>query len=208
TTGQAYVAALEEQLTQTDLSAAERVELTSQLATVYYQIGGNEGLQANFQQLLATPAAARSVMDSVLFGIVEPNTNRILPARAQQYVTLADAYGKAHPDAPESPEQLYKAAEIARSIGAYQRSLNLYSTIENYFPKYEKAPKALFMQAFIQTEDLKNEDEARRLYELFLEKYPEDDFVDDAQMMLDNLGKTDEEIFQALEEKRKALEEQ
>ncbi|MEL7222353.1 MAG: tetratricopeptide repeat protein, partial [Bacteroidota bacterium] len=205
--GEALVSAYETQLATTE-QIEEKITLTQKMATTYLKMGVPEGLQAGFTKLVqnfegqaAATGAAQAIMDSVLHDITNPADGRLKPAVAKQYISLTEIYAKSRPDATESPEQLYKSGEIARSIGDFQKALSIYSTIENYFPQYEKAPKALFMQAFTYAEDLKNEEEARKLYEAFIEKYPEDDFVDDAQILLSTLGKTDEEIFQALEKK-------
>lgn len=183
-----------------------KLQTAQKAALMYFRVGANEGLQSNFARILndyqALPesmTAAQQVMDSILYSITDPETQRLIPSTARQYMGLASIYARAKPDAPESPEKLYKAGEIARSIGAYQEALNIYANIESYFPQYEKAPKALFMQAFTYAEDLNDEVQARALYERFIEKYPDDDFVDDAQILLESLGKTDEEIFQQLE---------
>ena len=53
--------------------------------------------------------------------------------------------------------------------------------------------------AFTLDNDLQRHEEAKELYESFLEKYPDDDFADDTQFLLQNLGKTDEEIIQSFE---------
>mgnify|MGYP001795040954 CR=1 FL=1 len=203
--GQALITMYEGTLdTLNDDEAA--LTLAQKAALQYYRIGVNEGLQANFIKILndykalpSSTAAAQGTMDSLLHGITDPETQRLIPRVARQYMQLTSSYAKSRPDAPESPELLYKSGEIARSIGAYQDALNIYSNIESYFPQYEKAPKALFMQAFTYAEDLNDEEQARMLYERFLEKYPEDDFVKDAKILLENLGKSDEEIFQQLQ---------
>lgn len=205
--GEALVAAYEAQLATAE-QPADKIALTQKMATTYFKMGVPEGLQSGFTNLIqdyseqpTATTAAQSIMDSVLYNITDAATGRLKPAIAKQYISLTEIYAKSLPDAAESPEQLYKSGEIARSIGDFQKALSIYSTIENFFPQYEKAPKALFMQAFTYAEDLKNEEEARKLYEAFIEKYPEDDFVDDAQILLSTLGKTDEELFQALEKK-------
>ncbi|MEO0727417.1 MAG: tetratricopeptide repeat protein [Bacteroidota bacterium] len=203
--GQAIVTLYEGMLDTLDNDQEELV-LAEKAALQYYRIGANEGLQANFAKILrdyqALPnssTVAQGIMDSLLYGITDAETQRLIPRVARQYLQLTNTYAQARPDAPESPELLYKSGEIARSIGAFQEALNIYSNIESYFPQYKKAPKALFMQAFTYAEDLNDEEQARMLYERFLEKYPEDDFVKDAKILLENLGKSDEEIFQQLQ---------
>lgn len=204
-TGQALIATYEG-LLDTLQDASMKLQATQKAALMYFRVGASEGLQSNFSSLLnnfqempESLTAAQQIMDTVLYSITDPKTQRLTPGVARQYMSLANIYAKSKPDASESPEMLYKAGEIARSIGAYQEALNIYATIESYFPQYEKAPKALFMQAFTYAEDLNNEEQARTLYERFIEKYPNDDFVDDAQILLETLGKSDEEIFQQLE---------
>lgn len=204
--GQALVNAYETTLDTMQGDAAAKIALLGKTATVYFRMGANEGLQENFAKILnqypdqaSTVTTTHNILDTLLHSITDPKTQRLVPNVAKQYIALTEIYAKARPDAPESPEQLYKAGEIARSIGDFQQALSIYSTIENYFPQYEKAPKALFMQAFTYAEDLNDEEKARELYEAFIAKYPEDDFVDDAQILLETLGKSDEEIFQQLE---------
>ena len=204
-TGQNLIAFYEVML-DTLPDAEARLPITQKAALMYFRMGTSEGLQANFSKLLndyeSLPnslIAAQQVMDTVLYSITDPETKRLIPSIARQYMGLANIYARAKPEAPESPEMLYKSGEIARSIGAYQEALNIYATIESSFPQYEKAPKALFMQAFTYAEDLNDEEQARILYERFIEKYPNDDFVDDAQILLETLGTSDEEIFQQLE---------
>ncbi len=46
---------------------------------------------------------------------------------------------------------------------------------------------------------LRDLDECKKYYEEFLEKYPESDFADDAEMSLKNLGKTPEELIMEFE---------
>lgn len=48
--------------------------------------------------------------------------------------------------------------------------------------------------------DYKN---AEKYYKLFLEKYPNNDFTDDAEISLKNLGKTPEQLIEEFEEMNK-----
>jgi inosine/xanthosine triphosphate pyrophosphatase family protein len=46
------------------------------------------------------------------------------------------------------------------------------------------------------------------IYELFLQKYPDNDFADDARISIENLGKTPEELIKQFEEQQQANQEQ
>lgn len=103
------------------------------------------------------------------------------------------------PKDAKSASMLNKAAENAYYTQQYPKSLYLYEWLEAAYPDDDKAAQALFMRAFIYDNDLKQYDLAKPLYELFLQKYPKDDFADDAQVLLKNLGKSPEEMIQELQ---------
>jgi TolA-binding protein len=136
--------------------------------------------------------------------IFSDSTQRINYRRADAYLSSAALYALLLPDAAASPNVFYQAGEIARAVRNYELALRLYETLHERYPKHENAPKALFMQAFTYDDNLKQIDKAREAYERFLKQYPNDDFADDAQVLLDNLGKKDEEIIDNLTKKSKS----
>lgn len=117
------------------------------------------------------------------------------------YVNACEAYALANKD-EKAPEYLYKASEVARSLSTYRKALSLFDWIIEQYPNFEKAPTCLFLKGFVIENELKNEDLARQSYELFLDKYPSDELADDVKFLLDNLGKTDEEMLKMIEENR------
>ncbi|RME95604.1 MAG: hypothetical protein D6772_12910 [Bacteroidetes bacterium] len=198
----ALEAAYSEALAAPDLSAAERQSLLVRQGVLFIKQDNYAALGQTLTNAIQDDDAPRGeffiLLDSLLANMTDPSEGRLKPQAALQYIAAVSNFAQRYPAAPQSPELLYKGAEIARSIGALQRALDMYEQIETKFPNYERASTALFMRAFTYGENLQNEEEARRLYQLFLEKYPDDDFADDAAMLLQTLGKSDEEIFQEL----------
>ncbi|MEM6806330.1 MAG: tetratricopeptide repeat protein, partial [Bacteroidota bacterium] len=141
-------------------------------------------------------------LDTLLRNMVDPSTGRADYRVANEYVSSVENFTMINPKAAEAAPLLYKAAEVARSIRLHQRALDIYETICEQYPDYEKAGKAYFMRAFTLDEDLKKPEEARKMYQAFIDKFPNDDFADDAQILLDNIGKSEEEIFQQFEKQR------
>ena len=139
-------------------------------------------------------------MDTLLANMVDASTGRADFKVANQYITSAENYALVNPSADIAPAKLYMSAEVARSIRLHQRALEIYEWLINKFPDFEKTPKAYFMRAFTLDEDLNREELARQAYQTFIDKFPNDDFADDAQILIDNLGKSDEEIFQQFEQ--------
>ncbi|MCB0638773.1 MAG: tetratricopeptide repeat protein [Lewinella sp.] len=165
------------------------------MGKAYARHSGIDSIQAKVANLPAITVR----MDTLLNHTVDVATGRLSLHGANAYIANAEAYATIAQADPVSPGFLFKAAEVAGYVGMYDRSLALYKRIETNFPAYDKASKALFMQAFIYAENLGQPEQAKTLYEKFIAKYPNDDFADDAQALLDNLGKSDEEILQGLE---------
>ncbi|MCB9288332.1 MAG: tetratricopeptide repeat protein [Lewinellaceae bacterium] len=138
----------------------------------------------------------------------DDSTGRIEYRLANNFITSSELYALILPDSPKAPEMLYKGAEIARTIRSYDKALKMYAQVVEEYPESERAPQALFMQAFTLDSDLRQLDKAKALYEKFIADYPEDDFVDDAQILLENLGKDDEEIIRSFTEKNAEAEEE
>lgn len=63
------------------------------------------------------------------------------------------------------------------------------------YPEYEEAPKSLFMSAYLLANELNQFDEATKQYNLFIEKYPNDELFESAKIELENIGLSPEEIL-------------
>lgn len=118
-------------------------------------------------------------------------------------VRAYEKYAETKADDPKTPEYLFKAAEIQRSLKNYKKAISNYETIQANFPDYDKTPHSVFLLGFIYENDLKDNEKAKAMYEQFLEKYPEHELADDVQFSLDNLGISPEEIIKRFEEKNK-----
>lgn len=138
-------------------------------------------------------------IDTLAKGIFDLSSGRVNRRTANNFIETCDLYSLIVPEDPASPSFLHKAGEAARATRAFNAALDIYERLYERYPDFEKAPQALFLRAFTLDNDLQRHAEARELYETFLEKYPNDDFADDTQFLLQNLGKSDEEIIQSFE---------
>lgn len=121
---------------------------------------------------------------------------------ADEFIRLSNQYARLLPTDKQTPDWLFQAGEMAGSLHRYDQTLELYEKINKDFPNYEKASQVLFMRAFTLDSELKQLDEAKALYEEFLQKYPKDDFADDAQFLLNNLGKSEDELIRSFQAKQ------
>lgn len=134
-------------------------------------------------------------LEMVANNMYRDSSGRVDLRLANDFITGAAVYALVSPDADRVPEFLYKAGETARTIQAFGKAIELYDQLLERYPTYEKVPQAMFLKAFTLDNDLRRLEEARMVYEDFLVRYPEDEFADDTQFLLNNLGKSDEEII-------------
>lgn len=132
----------------------------------------------------------------------DPDKYGVNRKAAQSYVDACEAYALAYPGTTEAPEYLYKATEVSRTLRTFSKSLSMYDWILDQYPQYEKAPTAMFLKGFIIENELKNDNMAKEVYNEFLTRYPDHQLKDDVQFLLDNVGKTDEEIMQMIEKNK------
>jgi len=116
-----------------------------------------------------------------------------------KYIEYADTY----PDDIETPGTLFKAADMSMNMNMAQKAIQLFDRIMTDFPDYEKAPQCLFLKGYIFENDVHDLDVAKQIYEEFLLKYPDDEFADDAEISIKNLGKSPEELIREFEEMAK-----
>lgn len=131
--------------------------------------------------------------------IYNEKNNKFDKEKALEYIGYCQSYSKVAPQDPEVAKYLFQAAETARSVKKYDLALTIYDQIYHDFSSYPKAPQAMFLKAFTLDSELQQYDQAKVIYQQFVEKHPTDEFADDTKFLLENLGKSDEEIIKQFE---------
>jgi TolA-binding protein len=133
----------------------------------------------------------------------DPDETGVNKGNSQYFVDACEAYALANSNSVASPEFLYKASEIARTLRTFPKALTLYDWIINKYPDYEKAPTVLFLKGFLLENQFNDVEAAKATYQQFLKKYPRHELSDDVNFLLTNIGKSDDEIMKMIEEKSK-----
>jgi tetratricopeptide (TPR) repeat protein len=149
---------------------------------------------------LATEDYVKFLFDQML---VNPDEMGINKAAAMKFVDAAEAFALAAPNDPKAADYLYKGAEVARSMRTMPKAMSIYDWILEDYPTYEKTPTVMFIKGFIMEQDFKKIEEAKALYTQFLERFPEHQMASSAKFLLDNLGKSEEDILKDIESKNK-----
>ncbi|HHH52421.1 MAG TPA: tetratricopeptide repeat protein [Bacteroidetes bacterium] len=129
-------------------------------------------------------------------------TGKLNVKAAKDYVNDCEAFVLIAPADSLSPEYLFKAGEVAHTIKSYNKTFELYDWILDKYAGYKKTPTALFLKGYILDNELKKYDDAKKIYNQFLQKYPNSELVDDVKTLIKYMGKSDEEILKMIEENK------
>lgn len=122
---------------------------------------------------------------------------------ARLYVDASEAAVMGNPNLPQAAEYLHRAAETARTLRNIPKAITIYDWIIDKYPTDKRGATSLFLKAFTYDNDLKDYVNAKKYYEQFLAQYPNNEFTESAKFLLENLGKSEDELKQILEKKSK-----
>ncbi len=133
----------------------------------------------------------------------DDSTFRLDEPMALLYIDGCELAAMADPQLPNAPEHLHRAAETARTLRDIPRAILLYDWIIDVYPQHKRGATSLFLKAFTYDNDLKDFAKAGKYYNEYLSKFPNEEFAESAKFLLDNLGKSEEELKKILEQKSK-----
>jgi len=114
---------------------------------------------------------------------------------AVDLINLYQKFALENPKDSLAPVFLFRASDLSMNLNRPVQTIAIFDDLLDKYPNYEKVPSILFLKAFVYEDQLKDFDQAKIYYEEFLQKYPDSDFADDAEISLKNLGKTPEDLI-------------
>jgi tetratricopeptide (TPR) repeat protein len=99
----------------------------------------------------------------------------------QKAVTAFQDFANHFPEDDRAPDYLLKASDISLSLGQNEKSVRILNQIIEEHPNYEKMESVIYNRASHTDFELRDTAQARAYYMEFMEKYPESDFIDDAE---------------------------
>ena len=170
----------------------------------YLKFFGTSGVE-NQRMLASMPGWSRNIPQFMKEADAKttenPDAGSFNIESTRNYIDYCESYAMSFPKNPESPEYLFKAAEMARAINDFGKTLGFYDWIHNYYPTHKHAKMALFLKGFMLENEFKKLDLAKESYDEFLRLYPKDDLTDDVKMLLANLGKSETDIIKQFDAK-------
>ena len=105
----------------------------------------------------------------------------------------------ANPKDAMAPEYLFKAVDVSMNLNEPQRTIFIIDKLVRDYPDYPRTQAALFVKGFIFETRYNNLDMAKKIYEQYLELYPDGEFAEDCRASIENLGLTPEELVKKFE---------
>jgi tetratricopeptide (TPR) repeat protein len=141
-----------------------------------------------------------SELEKELFSELKPTLDR---EKAFALVNAYVEFAMRKPEDKKAVDFLFKAGDISMNSGHPERAIELFSRIYNDYPEYDKRPESLFLMGFVYENMIGNLPKAEETYRRFIELYPGHDLADDAEMLIEHLGKSPEELVREFEERMK-----
>lgn len=121
------------------------------------------------------------------------------PMAVVQFEKIVKEYPKSdyYPRSMMELGNIYNAKLIS-TMGPADNSrmaIKYYRKLYTEFPVSTHGEQAMFLTGFIYANELKNADSAKISYNMFLEKYPNSQYVKSVKAELTNMGKSPEEII-------------
>lgn len=135
--------------------------------------------------------------------LVDSKTKFINPETAVALLKAYMTYVEKYPQDTTCADFLFKAAEVSSGLRLSGQAVELYKRCYGEYPEWRKAPQAMFLHAFTLETQMSDYFHANIQYQRFIDKYPNHPLAKDAHFMMENMGKTDEELVKSFEEKNK-----
>jgi tetratricopeptide (TPR) repeat protein len=148
--------------------------------------------------------AVDSLLKFIGMNMFNDTTFRLNEEKAHLYIDACQSAVMANPTLPNAPEFLHRAAETARTLRDVPMAIELYDWIIEKYPTNPRASTSLFLKAFTYDNDLNDFASAGKYYNEFLSKYPNNEYAESAKFLLENLGKSDEELMKIIDNNKDA----
>mgnify|MGYP005988552143 FL=1 len=133
------------------------------------------------------------ILDSAL---IESQTLESMLSTAEKQLSKCETYLEDYPMASDKPTVFLKAGNACRALKKPEKSLFYINKFLSSYKDHIKRDEALFTKAFILDEDLDRKDDAKHTYTQLIQEYPSSIFRQNAELLLEQLYLTDEELLE------------
>lgn len=104
----------------------------------------------------------------------------------------------------EAKEYMFKTGELYMALNKPHEAIKYFNMLLDRDPGYKLAPAALFYKASTIGDMLKEHDEAKKLYQEFIDTYPDHELLESAKASISIEGKDLNELIKEFEKKNQS----
>jgi tetratricopeptide (TPR) repeat protein len=124
--------------------------------------------------------------------------------KGRDLVDLYNNFVKKYPKDTIVPSLVYKSGALfIKYLGDPDETIKYFEKLKEKYPKYDLTPLAIYTLGFIYNDKKKDYEKAKETYEWLIEKYPNHNLIPEAKILLDNVGKSDDELWNYIQKKNK-----
>lgn len=122
------------------------------------------------------------------------NLNQLI----RDYTSFVDSY----PQDSLAPKYLYRAIRVTMSMNNGQQSMKMIDRFINDYTNGPRYAEVVFLKAYVYENLLGNYGRASEIYRDFIHNFPDHELSDDAQVAIQNMGKSPEELIKEFEARK------
>jgi TolA-binding protein len=128
-------------------------------------------------------------------------------AKGREIIDLYKDYIITFPKDTIVPYMYYKGGLMyLQYLADINESIACFEKLKEEYPKFKQTPVAVFTLAYIYSDRKKNGDKAKEYYKFMIDNYPNDSLTLQAKVLYDNIGKTDEDLWNYVQQQNKSTE--
>jgi tetratricopeptide (TPR) repeat protein len=132
----------------------------------------------------------------------EPNYDK-----GRALIDLYNDFVKKYPEDTLVPYIYYRAGSMyLKYLGDLNESIRCYEKLKKDYPKFESTPLAIYTLGYIFNDRKKNTEKAKEYYKYLIDTYPTHYLAEESKILYDNVGKSEEALWNYIQEKNKTTE--
>ena len=116
-------------------------------------------------------------------------------------IVMYQDFANYFPNDLKAPNYLFQVSDFHLNLGSPGKSIKILTDIIEKYPNYKRIEAVYFARASHTDFDVRDTTLAKTYYKEFLEKYPESQYADDAQIRYENVGLSIEDLIKQFDEK-------
>ncbi|MCB0481216.1 MAG: hypothetical protein KDC83_07270 [Flavobacteriales bacterium] len=172
------------------------------LAGILFSCGSNNSNDA--EKLKKEAVEGIEKLEAELKSSVELSPNL---KKANKLIEMYVTFVNNNPNDDHCGEFIFKAGEVSMGTEQYKRAIGFFENVITNYPGYEKIVEAHYLVAFIYDYYLDQKGVAEDKYKLVIERFPRNDFANEARGAINNLYLSDEELIKKFEDLNRSAQE-